>query len=457
MSSASTSISAFRDGQSGQIKGPSTDSQTIHTTCQPRGLQFDVQPTIKLSISGYDHLAPGTAPGRPDDLHRNPVSSQSIEHKLTAPPRPRKTRRERPRIKLSPDQPPTSKGAPRARVYVACLQWSVCLSVPKVHSSDTFFSRTRKIRCDGTRPVCYNCSKRGIGQRECDYDANPKRRGPDRIPGSRHRLDSDVDIDEEEGPVRRRRRARATTRPSAPPDGYTPPEPVHNNTAESILLHSPDSLHLSHPKSSHSVGMMVSSTSVIGDHSFNSTSLISSKSGSGHQLLSQADDDLDSYAPGISYEPSVNFSRKIWWDYLLSLYTFPQCGTGTPPALTTLQRQTAARGITSNIRFIFRESNYFFSFFHISTFLSNYQDPAKRERIQPSLIFALLATAILWQSSEVGLGREGRERALRFRDEAQSALDASLNAGWIDVSLAQAAWVCSPDPHEAYSLFLPSS
>jgi len=46
-----------------------------------------------------------------------------------------------------------------------------------------------------------------------------------------------------------------------------------------------------------------------------------------------------------------------------------------------------------------------------------------------------------WQSWEVGYGKQGRERALRFRDEAQAAMDASFNVGWIDETLAQAAWV----------------
>lgn len=45
------------------------------------------------------------------------------------PPRPRKTRREKPRIELAPDQPPTTQGKPRARVYVACVQWYVFYSL----------------------------------------------------------------------------------------------------------------------------------------------------------------------------------------------------------------------------------------------------------------------------------------------------------------------------------------
>lgn len=61
--------------------------------------------------------------------------------------------------------------------------------------------------------------------------------------------------------------------------------------------------------------------------------------------------------------------------------------------------------------------------------------------MQPSLVLALLTMSIFWQSSEVDNGSSGRERALRFRDEAQGALEASVNAGWLDETLAQAAWV----------------
>lgn len=46
------------------------------------------------------------------------------------------------------------------------------------------FSRSRKIRCDSTRPHCQNCVKRG---NECVYDKVPKRRGPDKRPGTRKR------------------------------------------------------------------------------------------------------------------------------------------------------------------------------------------------------------------------------------------------------------------------------
>ena len=47
-----------------------------------------------------------------------------------------------------------------------------------------YCSRARKIRCDSTRPVCNNCTRRN---NECEYDAVPKRRGPDKRPGTRQR------------------------------------------------------------------------------------------------------------------------------------------------------------------------------------------------------------------------------------------------------------------------------
>lgn len=45
-------------------------------------------------------------------------------------------------------------------------------------------SRSRKIRCDSTRPGCDNCARRST---PCEYDAVPKRRGPDKRPGTRRR------------------------------------------------------------------------------------------------------------------------------------------------------------------------------------------------------------------------------------------------------------------------------
>jgi hypothetical protein len=114
-------------------------------------------------------------------------------------------------------------------------------------------------------------------------------------------------------------------------------------------------------------------------------------------------------------QPTLDFSRKTWWDSLLSLYVSP---TSTRlESLSSSQRNVAAQGISSDLRFLFRASNYWFSFLHIPTFFNNFYDPSKRELVQPSLILAALALGTFWQSSEIGQGQRGRQRALKFREE----------------------------------------
>ena len=177
-------------------------------------------------------------------------------------------------------------------------------------------------------------------------------------------------------------------------------------------------------------------------HAYDMSSITSPYADMSRSYITEVDEngqEQQDLVPEIGSEPSLIFTRKIWWDSLLSLYLSPT--SKHLQVLSSSQRESVAQSITSDLRFLFRASNYWFSFFHIPSFFGKFCDPVKRERIQPCLILALLAMATFWQSSEVGYGKEGRERALRFRDEAQAAMDASFNAGWIDETLAQAAWV----------------
>lgn len=136
--------------------------------------------------------------------------------------------------------------------------------------------------------------------------------------------------------------------------------------------------------------------------------------------------------------PSLEFTRKTWWDSLLYLYT-PDPNYHH----TSAKRAQIATKIIKDLRFLFRVSMYWFSFFHVPTFFGNLFDPSRREHVQPGLVLAALALSTFWQSSEAGRGREGRAKALVFRIEAQNALEKSINAGWIDETLAQTAWVTS--------------
>ena len=40
-----------------------------------------------------------------------------------------------------------------------------------------YYSRARKVRCDGAKPICCNCQKRSSGAEQCSYDSGPNRRG----------------------------------------------------------------------------------------------------------------------------------------------------------------------------------------------------------------------------------------------------------------------------------------
>lgn len=61
--------------------------------------------------------------------------------------------------------------------------------------------------------------------------------------------------------------------------------------------------------------------------------------------------------------------------------------------------------------------------------------------MQPSLVLSCLAVSTFLKSSELNGGSAGRLRAVWLRDAAQSALEASFNAQWIEPTLAQSAWV----------------
>lgn len=73
--------------------------------------------------------------------------------------------------------------------------------------------------------------------------------------------------------------------------------------------------------------------------------------------------------------------------------------------------------------------------------MDNLYDPDARISMQPSLVLSALALSTLMKSSETGLGENGRRLSLWLRDAAQSSLDASISASWIEPSLAQAAFV----------------
>ncbi|KAG7088294.1 hypothetical protein E1B28_012305 [Marasmius oreades] len=381
-----------------------------------------------------------------------PATEGSPDSDSFVPDPPKRKSRQKPKIELAPDQPTTTQGKQRKRVYVACAQ-----------------CRARKIRCDGAKPVCHNCHQRANGNGECNYDSVPRRRGPDKTPGARQRMARDSR--DSDSTIRRRRKRPETSSPTSTVDETRPsllqPFPIVTDTGHGSIspastgeyIQSPANYTpvdgMSHPLVSPTQNYSPSPTAsqfpIHYEPNYSSMVPIGGTATRAY-IRSLDDDDRDSGDnEDVARGPSLSFTKKIWYDSLCSLYAAPHSKYACQ--LSNSQRDRISQNINDDLRFLFRTSNYWFSFFHLPSFFGSFYDPVKRETIQPSLILAALAVSTFWQSSEIGKGAAGRRHSLRFRDEAQSALEASFNSGWIDESLAQAAWllalfeICSHPEH----------
>lgn len=148
----------------------------------------------------------------------------------------------------------------------------------------------------------------------------------------------------------------------------------------------------------------------------------------------------------IASEPGLQFTRETWWEALLVLYARDDGGGrgvsyDTPLTIPPGMREDTTQSIAADLRAIFRVSPHWLNFINLPRFFGSLLDPQARHSMQPSLILGALALATFFRSHENGLGERGRQRALKLRDHAQSALEASLSTQWIDHSLVQAAWV----------------
>ncbi|KAG8880884.1 hypothetical protein FRB98_004688 [Tulasnella sp. 332] len=149
-------------------------------------------------------------------------------------------------------------------------------------------------------------------------------------------------------------------------------------------------------------------------------------------------------------EPSLQFSRETWWDNVLNIYSIQSPAGGSlplyPPPLT---RQAAALEVSRDICSFFTLAPTWVSFINVSMFLSTFHHAEYRATMQPALVLSILATSKLLQTSQdPGDGRAIREekermwvKSIMLRELAQAAFEASYNAGWIDTSLTQAAWI----------------
>ncbi|OCB87151.1 hypothetical protein A7U60_g5665 [Sanghuangporus baumii] len=173
---------------------------------------------------------------------------------------------------------------------------------------------------------------------------------------------------------------------------------------------------------------------------------------------SEDEENVVPYELTIVQTPSLDFVRKTWWDSLLDSYCAePYCtpaiairyelaygvSVSVPRSalVTGATRQRVAQIIVHDLQTVFRDTIFWFAFFNVPLFFGTFF--RARETMQPALVFALLVWSNYLRSSTVDLGAEGMRRTLWLKEKAQAALDASVNASWIDPGLAQAAWLLS--------------
>ncbi|KAJ7589893.1 hypothetical protein C8J56DRAFT_936442 [Mycena floridula] len=313
----------------------------------------------------------------PDSSTVSPHSSTFSPHSSSFPPNSSSSFPPDPGSSWSPERPTLNSTAERRSRGPISTGVRACCQC-----------RNRKIRCDSTRPGCNNCARRGD---ICQYDATPKRRGPDKRPGTRHRSCKKRPIDGSAPPKRPKRQGpeQLGTGPerSGPGSGLVlGPGPLPGFDENRVVLRHPMS-----GKEAEVQGLPVD----LGPTYPSRTPIVPSS--------------------------SCEYETATWWTGFLLVY---QLGH-----------------VTADLDYLFNDTGHWLAFIHIPSFLETIQNEETQRQVQPALILAGLALAHLMRSSETENSSGGRDRALWLRKSAQEKLEASWTAGWIDHRLAQAAFI----------------
>ncbi|KAG9006082.1 hypothetical protein FRB94_000987 [Tulasnella sp. JGI-2019a] len=146
----------------------------------------------------------------------------------------------------------------------------------------------------------------------------------------------------------------------------------------------------------------------------------------------------------ITHSPTLHFSRATWWDCLTDTYTLRPTNASIS---SSISRHDVVQEISRDVCGFFKSSPVWLSFFNVPLFFDMFHHTELRSAIQPSLILSILAYSELLQSEGDTKRKDPEERerswgqSVALRDLAQASFDASYNAGWIDLPLAQAAWI----------------
>ncbi|KAG8875594.1 hypothetical protein FRB98_007719 [Tulasnella sp. 332] len=157
----------------------------------------------------------------------------------------------------------------------------------------------------------------------------------------------------------------------------------------------------------------------------------------------------------IACGPTLHFYRSTWWDCLLCTYN-TWSDASTPRLDVNVE-------ISRDVYIFFKAAPLYLYFIHVPMFFDQFYHPGRRMDIQPALVLSILAYAKMLQANHGARGDESlreEERAwmqsVVVRDLAQAAFEASYNAGWVDLQLAQAAYILAlfeMSPHRESSSY----
>ncbi|KAL0065315.1 hypothetical protein AAF712_007649 [Marasmius tenuissimus] len=300
--------------------------------------------------------------------------------------------------------------------------------------------RGRKIRCDSTRPVCNNCVRRS---NTCEYDTVPKRRGPDKRPGTRQRsckkrpTGDSANLAPNEPPAKRRKTDHTPGSTQVPPtskENMAAHGLVKRRSQEGVqtteLRIDTEQLPLKEAQSPithryipYGNGGSLSKSAFPRPIDTNVAHVSSQRSHSKYTILNS---------------PVTESLHKDWWNEFLVTSGY---------SLNDLEVHT---------RYLFSDTLHSLEFLNVEYFVQTLHNPDRRHTIQPSLILAVLALSTLMKSSSIEDGDTGRKRALYFRDAAHQAVHTAIASDWVDAAVAGASLVLCLFESSAHPLYDPA-
>ncbi|KAF9524627.1 hypothetical protein CPB83DRAFT_797695 [Crepidotus variabilis] len=410
-----------------------------HYQVPPRnqlGIDFPVHSTVHSRISPPAHGVPPIdfryashserrLPGGPshDQSYARPTTHSSglpieSEHRpAVGPPNARPETASGSPVASSSSRPTRKE---TSNVVIACRQ-----------------CRARKIRCDSTRPVCNNCVRRS---NECEYDEKPRRRGPDKRPGTRQRSCKKRPTDGSVPPPSKRKKT-SSERPSENRDEVSPhpadlnQDLKHASSSRQLERYPPDfHYHSLHPGSSQALNSPTDLRASDSSHfkpdltgQYRRSSSYMYDQGSYNSPFNSHQLDVNTFLPAdiqrnaIPLSRSIEAEQKMWWDRIL--------------------RSHPLDIIFDEITFLVRNTGHLLNFVNLDYIMRRIYSEEQRLKIQPAFIYAVLAMAKLMKSSKLDEGSGGLSQAMELVNQAHAAYKDAIELRWFDVTLAEAALI----------------